>query len=89
MQEKSSGTPWNDDLWMAERAIVLQVLRNDHDVRWSLAELQAEVDDLDPKALSLALDRLRLEGLVVDCGKAMVASRCVRHLDEELGMVSI
>jgi len=73
---------------MAERAIVLQVLRNDHDVRWSLAELQAEVDDLDPSALSDALDRLREEGIIVACGESVIASRAALHLDA-LGMISI
>jgi hypothetical protein len=88
MQEQSNGTPWNDALWMAERAIVLQVLRNDHELRWSLAELQAEVDDLDPRALGVAFDRLRVKGLLVDCGDGVVASRAAFHLDN-LGMVAI
>lgn len=88
MQEKSSGTPWDDDCWIAERAIVLQVLRGDHDVRWLLAELQAEIDDLDPKALSDALDGLREEEVVEDWGDDVVASRCAQHLDV-LGMIAI
>lgn len=88
MQEQSSGTPWNDAVWMAERAVMLQVLRTDRDLRWSLAELQAEVDDLDPRALGVAFDRLRVEGLLVDCGDGVVASRAAFHLDG-LGMVSI
>lgn len=89
MREKPSGTPWNDALWMAQRAIVLQVLRDDTEARWTLAELQAEVDDLNPHALSHALDRLLEEGVVVTCGAMFsLASRCALHLDA-LGMVSI
>ena len=89
MQEKSSGTPWNDALWMAERAIVLQILRSDKEARWTLAELQVQIDDLNPHALNHGLDRLLEEGIVVTCGAMFVlASRCAWHLDM-LGMVSI
>jgi hypothetical protein len=88
MQEQSNGTPWNDALWVAERAIVLQVLRKEKDPRWTLAELQAEIDDLDPTALGVAFDRLRVEGLLVDCDDGVVASRAAFHLDD-LGMVAI
>jgi hypothetical protein len=88
MQEQSNGTPWNDAVWVAERAIMLQVLREEKDPRWTLTELQAEVDDLDPTALGVAFDRLRVEGLLVDCGDGVVASRAAFHLDD-LGMVAI
>jgi hypothetical protein len=88
MLNQSSASPWNDALWMAERAIVLQVLRDDHEVRWTLGELQAEVDDLNPHALRHALDRVLEEGVVVTCGADVLASRCALHLDA-LGMVSI
>lgn len=88
MPDKSSATPWDDALWMAQRAIVLQILRTDKDPRWTLAELQAEIDDLNPYALRHALDRLLEESIVVACGNGVVASRAAVHLDG-LGMVSI
>ncbi len=88
MQEKSNGTPWDDDPWIAERAVVLQVLRNDKDPRWTLAELQAEAYDIDPTTLAGALDRLERHGIVVRCDHEYVASRCALRLDA-LGMVSI
>jgi hypothetical protein len=88
MQEKGSTTPWDDDRWIAERAVVLQVLRDDHEARWTLAELQAEVIDLDPAVLASALSRLGRHGIVVACDKTVLASRCALHLDA-LGMVSI
>jgi hypothetical protein len=88
MHEKGIATPWNDAVWMAERAIVLQVLSSCREVRWSLAELQAEIDDLDPEALRVAFGRLRKEGVIVACGDAVVASRCALHLDT-IGMVAI
>lgn len=55
MHDQSSDTPWSDP-WTAERAIVLQVLREDKDPRWTLADLQAEAYDIDPTALGDALD---------------------------------
>ena len=88
MQAESSGAPWDDDPWIAERAVVLQVLRDDMDRRWSLAELQAEADDIDPSMLVGALRRLERHGVVVRCDDEYVASRCALHLDA-LGMVSI
>ncbi len=77
-----------DDPWMVERAIVLQVLRNDHPARWTRAELQAEIDDVDPVAIRLALRRLKTQGVVCMEGKELWASRCTWRL-EDLGMVSI
>jgi hypothetical protein len=82
-----------DALWSdrrtAERAIALQVLRDDHEVRWTLAELQAAIEDLSPSALAEALDRMERHNIVVTCGeKNVVASRSALHLDA-LGMVSI
>jgi hypothetical protein len=88
MQEKSSsGVPWGIP-WIAERAIVLQVLRADRDPRWTLPDLHAEAYDIDRPVLAAALGRLKRHGVVMACGDAVVASRCAVHLDD-LGMVSI
>lgn len=73
---------------IAERAIVLQVLRDDHDERWSRAELELEAYDIAPLMLGDALARLSEEGVVHLAGELVWASRCARHLDA-LGMVSI
>jgi hypothetical protein len=73
---------------IAERAIVLQVLRDDHAERWSRAELEREIYDVEPLALGDALERLREEGVVEVRGEDLWASRCARHLDA-IGMVSI
>jgi hypothetical protein len=75
-------------VWMAERAIVLQVLRDDHGERWSLAELEYEASDVAPRAIREAFDRLVAEGVLVTDGEHVLASRCARHLDT-LGLVSI
>jgi hypothetical protein len=75
-------------VWMAERAIVLQVLRDDHDPRWTRAELRREVSDIAPRAVREAFDRLEAEGVIVTDGEYIVASRCVWHLDA-LELVSV
>ncbi len=71
-----------------ERAIVLQLLRDDHDERWSRAELEGEVNDVEPCSLSSAIADLERQGVVVAQGEHILASRCARHLDE-LGLVGV
>jgi DNA-binding HxlR family transcriptional regulator len=73
---------------IAERAVILQVLRNDRNERWSRTELEREIYDIEPLAISEALDRLHEEGIVHLAGELTWASRCARRLDE-LGMISI
>jgi hypothetical protein len=77
-----------DSIWMAQRAIVLQLLRDDHDVRWSRVDLEAETSDLHPQAVSGALARLEAERVIVTEGEHFLASRCARHLDA-LELVSV
>jgi DNA-binding HxlR family transcriptional regulator len=72
----------------AERAVVLHLLRDDHDERWSRAELQAAVSDLEPSALTSALERLEQHGVVARLDEYVLASRCSRHLDD-LGLVGV
>jgi hypothetical protein len=62
-----------------ERALVLQVLRNDHDERWTRAELEAE--DFDPLTVDEALRRLAAEGVVILEGQQVRASTCARRID--------
>lgn len=88
MSDWPDSSRWTYDPWVAERAILLQVLRDDHDVRWSLAELEAEATDVAPMALRDALERLERHGLVVICGEYVLASRSALHLDK-LGMVGV
>ncbi|HEY4812375.1 MAG TPA: hypothetical protein VIH71_15085 [Solirubrobacteraceae bacterium] len=76
------------DPQIAERAIVLQLLRDDHDERRSRAELGTELGDVEPLALSDAIADLERHGVVVVQGEHVVASRCARQLDE-LGMIAI
>jgi hypothetical protein len=76
------------DLRMAQRAVVLQLLRDDHDPRWTRVELEAEASDLDPQAVRDGLARLEAEGAVTTAREYVIASRCVRHLDA-LELVSV
>jgi hypothetical protein len=75
------------DLRGVERATILQLLRDDRDERWSRAELEAELGDVQ-HPLSDAIEQLARDGVVIAEGEHVVASRCVRHLDE-LGLVSV
>jgi DNA-binding transcriptional ArsR family regulator len=65
--------------WMAQRAIVQQVL--DDDRAWPRAELERALSELDPPAVDHALARLEAEGVVVLERDQVRASSCTRHLD--------
>ena len=69
------------DLWMAQRAIVMQLLRDDHPVRWTRPELEAEIDDIEQQALLSALAILLIEDVIFLDDEAVWASKCARHLD--------
>jgi DNA-binding HxlR family transcriptional regulator len=71
-----------------QHLIVLLVLSDDHDERWSRAELKAELDDPEPQVISNALEHLEGAGVVHLDGEQVWASRCVRHLDA-LGSIGI
>lgn len=87
--ERSSDTPPNRS-WdeVVQRAIVLQLLREDHDERWSRAELETELDPTTPIDLNDALHQLHQEGVLHLHGELVLASPATRHIDT-LGMISI
>ncbi len=66
----------------AQRLIVLQVLRGDHDLRWSRQELERELHDVSPVAIGVALERLQAQDVVHLEGEQVWASPCTRHLDD-------
>ncbi len=76
------------DLWMVERAVVLQVLRDDRGGRWARAELAREISDFEPAVLDEALSRLERDGVLHREESAVWASRAARRLDE-LELISI
>ena len=85
MSQQASMPP---DHRTVERAIVLQLLRDDHDERWSRAELAVELDDFEPSVLAAALERLQEQGVVVAELDAILASPSARRLDA-LGVIGI
>ncbi len=76
------------ELKVAQRAIVLQVLRDDHAQPWPRAELEREVSDIEPLLINDALAQLHAEGVVVMEGEQVQTSRCARCLNT-LGLISI
>jgi hypothetical protein len=76
--------------WMAQRAVVLQVLRDDHPERWARAELERQLPDFLPEEVQAAVEDLAAEGVlsINDDDETVSASLCARKLDA-LGLVSI
>ena len=68
--------------------VVLQVLREDHPLPWTRAEIERELHDVDDEAIGVALERLHEQGVVNVDGEQISASACARHLDA-LGFVCI
>jgi DNA-binding HxlR family transcriptional regulator len=68
--------------WKVERALVLQVLSEDHAERWSRVELARAISDCDPSVLDRALARLHSEGVLHQDGSEVWASRAVRVMDQ-------
>lgn len=71
-----------------QNVLVLQLLRDDHDPKWTRAQLHRELDDINPDAITVALERLQEQGVVRVDGEQLAASACARHLDA-LGFISI
>ncbi|HXA53998.1 MAG TPA: hypothetical protein VNV37_03895 [Solirubrobacteraceae bacterium] len=74
--------------WKIERAVVLQLLRDDHEQRWTRAELASEISDFEAAAVEEALTRLEHDGVLRREGAAVWASCAARRLDE-LELISV
>jgi DNA-binding GntR family transcriptional regulator len=70
-----------------ERAIILQLLRADHEQRWSPAQLEAELGTA-PAVVEAALRRLECDGVLSLSQGTVWASRAAWRLDE-LGLIGI
>jgi hypothetical protein len=76
------------DAEVAQRAVVLQLLCDDHDERWTRWQLEEAVSDIASLVVDEAL------GLLTDAGVAHAevdvirASGCARHLDA-LGLIAV
>jgi hypothetical protein len=67
---------------LVERAIVLQLLRDDREERWTREQLAREIADLPPAALERALVRLRRDGVLCRDRSTAWAAGALRRLDE-------
>jgi hypothetical protein len=77
------------ELRKAQRAIVMQLLRDDHELRWTRAELRREVADFTRYRFDQALDFLEGNQVIErDTDRTVQASLCARALDE-LELVAI
>jgi hypothetical protein len=83
--ESSRSRPLEDS--RLERAIVLQLLREDHDPGWAREELLAEIG-AEAQAFEDALRRLDAEGVVHAAETQLRASRAARRIDE-LGLIGV
>jgi hypothetical protein len=81
MHNQTNQIPGDRDI-RVERAIVLQALRDDHDERWSQAELQAELGGEDATAIGEALVRLEAAGVVEIADEEVRASSVARYLND-------
>jgi hypothetical protein len=87
MDKESKGSRAVGDVRL-ERAIILQLLRDDHDPMWSRGQLMTELQSEQSEALEEALRRLEQEGVLGCSEQAAWASRAVRRLDE-LGLIGV
>jgi hypothetical protein len=71
-----------------ERAIILQLLRDDHERTWSREQLSAELVVDRPEVIEEALGRLEKEGVIGCTDEAVWASSAAWHLDE-LGLIGV
>jgi hypothetical protein len=82
---QQAGVP--PDQGKVERAILFELLRDDHDEHWSRDELVTGLGD-DPSVITAALERLREHEVLVEHDDVIRASLSVRRLDA-LGVIGI
>lgn len=73
---------------LIERAIVLQLLRDDHRERWSDKQIERAIPDFKPEAIRKAIVRLEAGGVICCLDEFIGASRCAQYLDS-LELISI
>lgn len=80
--------PNSEQLTLMQRAVILELLRDDRDERRHVAELRATIRNIEPTTLARVLEDLERHGLVVSLDDWVLASRSARHIDE-LGLIGI
>ncbi len=66
---------------LVERAIVLQVLREDHRARWSDKQIERAIPDFKSEAIRKAIVRLEAGSVIYCLDEFIGASRCTQYLD--------
>ena len=87
MPEQGKQFPLRDAM-RAQRAVVLQLLRDDRTERWTRAELERELGDLPLLTIDRAVVSLAENGVVRTSGQSLCASVCTRYIDT-LGLIAI
>ncbi|HEV2973717.1 MAG TPA: hypothetical protein VGX69_01820 [Solirubrobacteraceae bacterium] len=68
----------------AQRVVVLQLLREDHEDSWARSELDAEFGDIEAPAIARAIASLQEAGVIELEGDSLSASPAARRLQELL-----
>ncbi len=71
-----------------QRAVVLQLLRDDHEASWARSELEAELGDTEAQEIACALAGLQEAGVVDPEGDSLSASPAARRL-HELALIGV
>ena len=91
MDIESKGSRAADGVGL-ERAVILQLLRDDHERMWSREQLLTELDfdrsEIGREVVEQALRRLEQEGVIGVSAAAVWASSAARRLDE-LGLIGV
>jgi hypothetical protein len=68
----------------AQRVLILQLLRDDHDNLWTRSELDAELGDIGAQIIAHAVASLQEAGVVELDGGSLSASPAARRFQELL-----
>lgn len=69
------------DTKIAQRAIIHQLIRDDHRERWSLKQLSQALFDVTPETINDAITRLEANGAIYCLDEFVGAARCTRYLN--------
>jgi len=86
MRKQDNPSRLIEDPAIAQRAIVLVLLSNDHDERWSRAEIERELYDVQPTVVNDAIESLKEGGVAHAADEHLWASQPVQHLNT-LGII--
>jgi hypothetical protein len=68
------------DTHLAQRAIIHQLLRDDHTERWTPKQLQRALSDIEPEVINEALAELEANGATWHLDDYVGGAPCARHL---------